>query len=163
SGISPGAFCTRTSTRWPRCVARGRPDSPLPLWSARASVKPQAGDDLTELRWFEPDALPTPSELAFTHYPEVLSLALARRQDAWRAGLDAELDRRLQDLGLAIDGSLETSRSGRDDESLGHSLARIGARGVEMELAFVESLPLAQRGQLEDVGVVRDENEARVD
>jgi ADP-ribose pyrophosphatase YjhB (NUDIX family) len=36
----------------------------------------QAGDDLVELRWFEPDELPVAAELAFTHYPEVLGRAL---------------------------------------------------------------------------------------
>ena len=38
--------------------------------------EPRAGDDLVELHWFEPDVLPPPAELAFTHYPEVLSAAL---------------------------------------------------------------------------------------
>src|SRR6266498_3874494 len=42
-------------------------------WTARASVEARAGDDLTELHWFEPTELPEPGELAFTHYPEVLS------------------------------------------------------------------------------------------
>ena len=32
--------------------------------------------DLVELRWFEPDELPPPAKLAFTHYPAVLSAAL---------------------------------------------------------------------------------------
>jgi ADP-ribose pyrophosphatase YjhB (NUDIX family) len=45
-------------------------------WTARATGEPKAGDDLAELRWFEPDDLPPPPELAFTHYPEVLSTAL---------------------------------------------------------------------------------------
>ena len=43
--------------------------------------EPRAGDDLVELRWFEPDELPGPAELAFTHYPEVLSAALGRRDE----------------------------------------------------------------------------------
>jgi ADP-ribose pyrophosphatase YjhB (NUDIX family) len=49
-------------------------------WTARVSGEPRAGDDLVELRWFEPDGLPGPSELAFSHYPEVLSAALGRDQ-----------------------------------------------------------------------------------
>ena len=32
-------------------------------------------------RWFEPDNLPPPSELAFTHYPAVLSTALSLRHE----------------------------------------------------------------------------------
>jgi len=45
-------------------------------WTAWAAGEPRAGDDLVELRWFEPNELPGPDELAFTHYPEVLSAAL---------------------------------------------------------------------------------------
>jgi hypothetical protein len=48
-------------------------------WTADGRGETRAGDDLVELRWFEPDDLPAPSELAFTHYPEVLSAALDRR------------------------------------------------------------------------------------
>ena len=48
-------------------------------WTGRVAGTSHAGDDLVELRWFEPDELPAPSELAFTHYPEVLSAAVARR------------------------------------------------------------------------------------
>jgi ADP-ribose pyrophosphatase YjhB (NUDIX family) len=51
-------------------------------WAAVVSGEPRAGDDLVELRWFEPDELPGSSELAFTHYPEVLAAALARREEA---------------------------------------------------------------------------------
>ena len=40
----------------------------------------EPGDDLVELRWFEPHGLPGPSELAFSHYPEVLSAALGGDQ-----------------------------------------------------------------------------------
>jgi ADP-ribose pyrophosphatase YjhB (NUDIX family) len=47
-------------------------------WTARASGEPRAGDDLVELHWFEPDALPDARELAFSHYPEVFSAALAQ-------------------------------------------------------------------------------------
>jgi ADP-ribose pyrophosphatase YjhB (NUDIX family) len=50
-------------------------------WSAAATGDPRAGDDLVELRWFDPDDLPPPSELAFTHYPSVLSAALNRRHE----------------------------------------------------------------------------------
>jgi ADP-ribose pyrophosphatase YjhB (NUDIX family) len=50
-------------------------------WTAHARGDARAGDDLVELRWFEPDELPPPSELAFTHYPEVLSAALGRRHE----------------------------------------------------------------------------------
>jgi ADP-ribose pyrophosphatase YjhB (NUDIX family) len=51
-------------------------------WTARANGDGRAADDLVELQWFEPDALPAPSELAFMHYPEVLAAALARRAEA---------------------------------------------------------------------------------
>ena len=47
-------------------------------WTARATGEPRAGDDLVELRWFEPDELPPASELAFVHYPAVLSAGLRR-------------------------------------------------------------------------------------
>jgi ADP-ribose pyrophosphatase YjhB (NUDIX family) len=49
-------------------------------WTARATGEPRAGDDLAELRWFEPDDLPGPSELAFTHQPAILSAALRRHE-----------------------------------------------------------------------------------
>jgi ADP-ribose pyrophosphatase YjhB (NUDIX family) len=48
-------------------------------WTANAAGEALAGDDLVELRWFEPDDLPPPSELAFTHCPAVLSAALRLR------------------------------------------------------------------------------------
>ncbi len=48
-------------------------------WTARVTGEPRAGDDLVELRWFEPDELPAASDLAFLHYPAVLSAALGRR------------------------------------------------------------------------------------
>jgi 8-oxo-dGTP diphosphatase len=47
-------------------------------WTALASGDARAADDLVEVRWFEPDVLPSPPELAFTHYPAVLAAALAR-------------------------------------------------------------------------------------
>jgi ADP-ribose pyrophosphatase YjhB (NUDIX family) len=47
-------------------------------WTAQVSGDPLAGDDLAELRWFAPGDLPSPAELAFTHYPDVLSVALTR-------------------------------------------------------------------------------------
>jgi ADP-ribose pyrophosphatase YjhB (NUDIX family) len=45
-------------------------------WTARASGNARAADDLVEVRWFEPHELPPPGELAFTHYPDVLRVAL---------------------------------------------------------------------------------------
>jgi ADP-ribose pyrophosphatase YjhB (NUDIX family) len=51
-------------------------------WTARASGKAEAADDLVEVRWFEPDELPSADELAFTHYPDVLAAALARSPGA---------------------------------------------------------------------------------
>jgi len=45
-------------------------------WTARVTGEPRAADDLVELRWFAPDDLPPPSELAFTHYAAVLSVAV---------------------------------------------------------------------------------------
>jgi len=50
-------------------------------WAARATGEARAGDDLSELRWFEPDELPGAAELAFTHYPEALSAALRGRNE----------------------------------------------------------------------------------
>jgi 8-oxo-dGTP diphosphatase len=41
-----------------------------------------AGDDLIELRWFGPDELPAPDELAFETYVEILSLWRARHEQA---------------------------------------------------------------------------------
>jgi ADP-ribose pyrophosphatase YjhB (NUDIX family) len=50
-------------------------------WLARpAGGEERAGDDLTELRWFSPDELPGPEELAFETYVEILSLWRARQQ-----------------------------------------------------------------------------------
>jgi ADP-ribose pyrophosphatase YjhB (NUDIX family) len=45
-------------------------------WTARVQGEPRAGDDLVELRWFEPNELPSPADLAFTHYPAVLAAAV---------------------------------------------------------------------------------------
>jgi ADP-ribose pyrophosphatase YjhB (NUDIX family) len=45
-------------------------------WMGNAHGDARAGDDLVELRWFERNELPAASELAFSHYPEVLSAAL---------------------------------------------------------------------------------------
>jgi ADP-ribose pyrophosphatase YjhB (NUDIX family) len=45
-------------------------------WTARANGEPRAGDDLAELHWFDPGELPDSAELAFSHYPAVLSAAL---------------------------------------------------------------------------------------
>jgi 8-oxo-dGTP diphosphatase len=43
-------------------------------WTARAlSGEPQAADDVDDLRWFAPDELPGPDELAFVNVPLVLS------------------------------------------------------------------------------------------
>jgi 8-oxo-dGTP diphosphatase len=50
-------------------------------WTARVEGDPQPGDDLVELEWFEPDRLPPPEELAFSHYPAVLATALQRDWD----------------------------------------------------------------------------------
>jgi ADP-ribose pyrophosphatase YjhB (NUDIX family) len=51
-------------------------------WTALANGEPRAGDDLVELHWFEPHELPGRSELAFSHYPDVLSVALGRHEYA---------------------------------------------------------------------------------
>jgi ADP-ribose pyrophosphatase YjhB (NUDIX family) len=45
-------------------------------WVAKATGEGRAADDLVELRWFEPRELPPPGDLAFTHYPAVLSAAV---------------------------------------------------------------------------------------
>jgi ADP-ribose pyrophosphatase YjhB (NUDIX family) len=46
-------------------------------WIAHAgSGDARAADDLVELRWFAPGELPPPRELAFAHYPAVLSAAV---------------------------------------------------------------------------------------
>ena len=47
-------------------------------YTASATTGGVAADDLSELRWFDPDDLPGAAELAFTHYPSALSAALAR-------------------------------------------------------------------------------------
>jgi ADP-ribose pyrophosphatase YjhB (NUDIX family) len=49
------------------------------VWIARASGDARPGDDLVELRWFDPDGLPAAAELAFSHYPAVLSAALGEK------------------------------------------------------------------------------------
>jgi ADP-ribose pyrophosphatase YjhB (NUDIX family) len=41
-----------------------------------------AADDLVELRWFGPDELPAPDELAFPTFVEILSLWRARHEHA---------------------------------------------------------------------------------
>jgi ADP-ribose pyrophosphatase YjhB (NUDIX family) len=45
-------------------------------WTARTSGEARAADDLVEVRWFKPHELPPPAELAFMHYPAVLSAAV---------------------------------------------------------------------------------------
>jgi ADP-ribose pyrophosphatase YjhB (NUDIX family) len=52
-------------------------------WTGTVRGEPRAGDDLTELRWFEPDGLPGATELAFSHYPAALSAALDWRRDQY--------------------------------------------------------------------------------
>jgi NAD+ diphosphatase len=48
------------------------------FWTARiVEGDPVAADDVAELRWFRPDELPRPDELAFTLLPSVF--------DAWRS------------------------------------------------------------------------------
>jgi ADP-ribose pyrophosphatase YjhB (NUDIX family) len=52
-------------------------------WIARpAGGEEQAGDDLVELRWFGPDELPAPDELAFETFVEILSLWRGRQEHA---------------------------------------------------------------------------------
>ena len=52
-------------------------------WLARRTGGiPVAGDDLTQLAWFGPDELPSPDELAFETFVEILSLWRARQQHA---------------------------------------------------------------------------------
>ncbi len=49
-------------------------------WTARVlGGEPRADDDVAELRWFAPDELPPPEELAFANGAEFLRLWLARR------------------------------------------------------------------------------------
>jgi ADP-ribose pyrophosphatase YjhB (NUDIX family) len=45
-------------------------------WAVRANGDPHAADDLVEARWFAQSELPSPDELAFTHYPDVLRKAV---------------------------------------------------------------------------------------
>ncbi len=52
-------------------------------WIARRRAgEALAGDDLSELRWFGPDELPAPEELAFETFVEILSLWRARQAHA---------------------------------------------------------------------------------
>jgi len=52
-------------------------------WLARPSGGVErAGDDLTELRWFGPDELPGPDELAFETFVEILALWRGRQEHA---------------------------------------------------------------------------------
>jgi ADP-ribose pyrophosphatase YjhB (NUDIX family) len=52
-------------------------------WLARpAGGEERAGDDLVELRWFAPDELPEPHELAFETFVEILSLWRRRHEHA---------------------------------------------------------------------------------
>jgi NAD+ diphosphatase len=45
-------------------------------WKVRVSGDPRAADDLVAVRWFAPRELPSPDELAFAHYPDVLRVAV---------------------------------------------------------------------------------------
>ena len=45
-------------------------------FTVRVDGEATAADDLVEVRWFAPAELPQPQELAFRHYPEVLSVAV---------------------------------------------------------------------------------------
>jgi ADP-ribose pyrophosphatase YjhB (NUDIX family) len=52
-------------------------------WVARPTGGDErAGDDLVELRWFAPEELPAPDELAFETYVEILSLWRGRHEHA---------------------------------------------------------------------------------
>jgi ADP-ribose pyrophosphatase YjhB (NUDIX family) len=52
-------------------------------WTARPLAgEPAPQDDVTELRWFEPEELPSADELAFENVPQVLSAWRSRQQDA---------------------------------------------------------------------------------
>ena len=52
-------------------------------WTARAVAgEPEPADDVDDLRWFGPDELPGPEELAFVNVPLVLAEWRARQQDA---------------------------------------------------------------------------------
>jgi ADP-ribose pyrophosphatase YjhB (NUDIX family) len=51
------------------------------VWSARVvGGEPAPADDVAELRWFAPDALPGGDELAFDHVQDVVEEWLARQQ-----------------------------------------------------------------------------------
>lgn len=52
-------------------------------WLARAvGGEERPGDDLVELRWFAPDELPGPDELAFDTFVEILALWRGRHEHA---------------------------------------------------------------------------------
>jgi len=53
---------------------QGRVVLSLTYEAAPAPGEPRPADDLTELRWFAPDELPGPAELAFPSYVEILGL-----------------------------------------------------------------------------------------
>ena len=48
-------------------------------------------------------------------------------------------------------------------QAFADTLRRLDARRVQMQLPFVEAFALAQRGQLEDVRIVRDEHQPGLD
>lgn len=51
-------------------------------WLARPTGGVErAGDDLVELRWFGPDELPGPDDLAFETFVEILALWRGRQED----------------------------------------------------------------------------------
>ncbi len=50
-------------------------------WTGRVHGEARAGDDLAELRWFAPNELPHVEELAFSHYADALSVALAGHEN----------------------------------------------------------------------------------
>jgi hypothetical protein len=52
-------------------------------WTARVlSGVASPADDVDDLRWFDPDELPPPTELAFENVPLVLATWRARHEDA---------------------------------------------------------------------------------
>src|SRR5262245_58056650 len=88
-------------------------------------------------------------------------LLLSRKQDAQSPGERLELERRLEDVRLAVERGADLRPRQLEAEPRRRTVAPIGrqhaGRDAEVEHALVELLPLAEREQVDVVAVVADE------